>query len=86
MFWAAGFYRETAGRELGLERDFRLKRSVELSTSIVEYLLSIQDPSGTWLRDQPASTSFDQTAEIAIRLRERSAELSEAEQNAGVGL
>ena len=56
------------------------RRSVELSISIVEYLLSIQDPSGAWLKDQPASTSFDQTAEIAIWLREISAELGGLEQ------
>ena len=52
-------------------------RYVNLSKSIVDYLLSIQDGSGVWLKDEPAHTSFDQTAEIAIWLREISAELSD---------
>ncbi len=47
-----------------------------LAQSIADYLVRIQDPSGMWLPDQPAHTSFDQTAEIAIWLREISAELS----------
>lgn len=42
----------------------------DFSKSIVEYLLSLQDMSGAWLKDQPAHTSFDQTAEIAIWLKE----------------
>jgi hypothetical protein len=42
----------------------------DFSKSIVEYLLSLQDVSGAWLKDQPAHTSFDQTAEIAIWLKE----------------
>jgi hypothetical protein len=45
-------------------------RGRELAAIIVEYLLDIQDPSGAWLTDQPAHTTFDQTAEIAIWLRE----------------
>lgn len=51
-------------------------RYVNLSKSIIDYLLSIQDESGAWLKGEPAHTSFDQTAEIAIWLREISAELS----------
>lgn len=50
---------------------------VELSTDIADYLLSIQEPDGAWLTEQPAHIYFDQTAEIAIWLREISAELGE---------
>ncbi len=46
----------------------------DISKSILNYLLSIQDASGAWLNDEPAHTSFDQTAEIAIWLREISSE------------
>jgi hypothetical protein len=49
---------------------------VELSTNIVNYLLSIQDSEGVWLKEEPIHTSFDQTAEIAIWLKEISAELN----------
>lgn len=52
-------------------------RCAELAMSISDYLLAVQEPSGAWLADQPAYTTFDQTAEIAIWLREISAELSE---------
>lgn len=45
-------------------------RGKELTASIADYLLDIQDPRGAWLIDQPAHTTFDQTAEIAIWLRE----------------
>lgn len=48
----------------------------DLSTSIADYLVSIQDAEGCWLKDEPPHTSFDQTAEIAIWLKEISAELS----------
>jgi hypothetical protein len=41
---------------------------------IVDHLLGIQDADGAWLMDEPAHTSFDQTAEIAIWLREISSE------------
>lgn len=51
-------------------------RYAELSMSIANYLVSIQDQNGGWLQDQPASTCFDQTAEIAIWLREICSELS----------
>ena len=37
---------------------------------IVDHLLGIQDADGAWLKNEPAHTSFDQTAEIAIWLRE----------------
>jgi len=47
----------------------------DFAESIVDYLLSIQDASGAWLNSEPASTCFDQTAEIAIWLREISTEL-----------
>jgi hypothetical protein len=42
----------------------------EFSQSIADYLTGIQDASGAWMIDQPAHTSYDQTAEIAIWLRE----------------
>lgn len=48
---------------------------VELSKDIADYLLSIQEHDGGWLTDQPAHTSFDQTAEIGIWLREMTASL-----------
>ena len=48
----------------------------DFSTSITDYLLEIQDKEGVWLKEQPPHTSFDQTAEIAIWLKEISAELS----------
>lgn len=51
------------------------QRVVGLATAIADHLLEIQDPSGAWLTDQPAHTTFDQTAEIAIWLTEISAEL-----------
>jgi hypothetical protein len=47
----------------------------ELAVTIADHLLAIQDPSGAWLVDQPAHTTFDQTAEISIWLQEISAEL-----------
>jgi hypothetical protein len=50
-------------------------RCTELAITIADYLLAVQDPSGAWLIDQPAHTSFDQTAEISIWLQEISAEL-----------
>jgi Prenyltransferase and squalene oxidase repeat len=48
----------------------------DFSKKIVDYLLSIQDAGGAWLKDEPAHTSFDQTAEIAIWLREIVMELA----------
>lgn len=48
---------------------------VDFTKSIVDYLLSIQDTSGAWLKDEPPYISFDQTAEIAIWLKEISTEL-----------
>jgi hypothetical protein len=50
-------------------------RCTELAIAIADYLLAVQDPSGAWLIDQPAHTTFDQTAEISIWLQEISAEL-----------
>ena len=49
---------------------------IDFCQSIVDYLLSIQNTSGAWLKDEPPHVSFDQTAEIAIWLREISAELT----------
>ncbi|MGH3857844.1 MAG: hypothetical protein ACRDR6_31025 [Pseudonocardiaceae bacterium] len=49
-------------------------RYTELAVTIADHLLAIQDPSGTWLADQPAHTTFDQTSEIAIWLQEISVE------------
>ncbi|MDJ0680550.1 MAG: hypothetical protein QNJ18_11880 [Xenococcaceae cyanobacterium MO_167.B52] len=48
---------------------------IDFATSILDYFLNIQDTSGAWLKDEPPHVSFDQTAEIAIWLREVSAEL-----------
>jgi hypothetical protein len=54
------------------------RRCSELATAVADHLLEIQDPSGAWPTDQPAHTTFDQTAEIAIWLTEVSAELEGA--------
>lgn len=43
---------------------------------IADYLLTIQQEQGPWLKNIPVHTSFDQTAEIAICLKEISTELS----------
>lgn len=48
----------------------------DFSTSIADYLLSIQDAEGCFLKEEQAHSSFDQTAEIAIWLKEISVELS----------
>ena len=45
-------------------------RYLELAKSIADYLVQTQSPDGRWLPDQPAYTFFDQTAEIAIWMRE----------------
>lgn len=47
-----------------------------LATDIAEHLLGIQDPEGAWLAGEPAHTTFDQTAEIAIWLQQISAAIS----------
>jgi rhamnogalacturonyl hydrolase YesR len=47
---------------------------MELAKSIANYLVQTQSPDGRWLPDQPAYTFFDQTAEIAIWMREISSE------------
>lgn len=54
----------------------RERRWAELAESIADSLLSHQEADGSWWPAQPAPTSFDQTAEIAIWLREITAELS----------
>ncbi|MDJ0597225.1 MAG: hypothetical protein QNJ37_00030 [Crocosphaera sp.] len=46
-----------------------------LAIDIADYLVSLQNKEGMWLKDEPSFTSFDQTAEIAIWLREISTEL-----------
>ena len=51
-------------------------RYTELATTIADYLVSTQGQDGRWLMDQPAYTFFDQTAEIAIWMKEISNELS----------
>ena len=56
----------------------------EFSRSIADYLLSIQDASGAWLKDEPAHTAYDQTAEIAIWLRELGSLI--AGQDGGIGV
>jgi len=50
-------------------------RYMELAKGIADYLVQTQSPDGRWLSDQPAYTFFDQTAEIAIWMREISSEL-----------
>jgi hypothetical protein len=50
-------------------------RCTELAVTIADHLVASQDPSGAWLVDLPAHTTFDQTAEISIWLQEISAEL-----------
>ncbi|UCE63873.1 MAG: hypothetical protein JSU59_01560, partial [Nitrospirota bacterium] len=50
---------------------------MELAKSIADFLVQTQSPDGRWLQDQPAYTNFDQTAEIAIWMREISGEFSE---------
>ena len=47
-----------------------------LAKDITNYLVTTQSPDGRWLTDQPAYTYFDQTAEIAIWMKEISNELS----------
>ena len=56
----------------GLTKETRYS---DFSKSIVDYLISIQDASGAWLKNEPAHTSFDQTAEIALWLKEICSEL-----------
>ncbi len=51
--------------------------ALDTATRIADYLVSIQDEGGCWLADQPATTRFDQTAEICLWLLEISAELGE---------
>jgi hypothetical protein len=46
-----------------------------LAVTVADHRITIQDPSGVWLVDQPVQTTFDQTAEIAIWLQEISTEL-----------
>ena len=52
-------------------------RYSELAMDIADYLVATQNQDGRWLTDQPAYTFFDQTAEIAIWMKEISSELSE---------
>ena len=57
----------------GLTKD---SRYTELAKGIADYLVTTQSHDGRWLTDQPAYTFFDQTAEIAIWMKEISNELS----------
>ena len=52
-------------------------RFMELAGSIADYLVQTQAQDGRWLPDEPAYTFFDQTAEIAIWMRELRSEFSE---------
>jgi len=52
-------------------------RFLELAMSLADYLVQTQAQDGRWLLDEPAFTFFDQTAEIAIWMREISTELLE---------
>jgi len=51
-------------------------QAIELATDVAGFLLEVQDPGGPWLPREPPHTNFDQTAEIAIWLREIAVELS----------
>lgn len=51
-------------------------RAAELALAIARHLLETQDASGAWLPEEPPLGSFDQTAEVAIWLREIAAELA----------
>jgi hypothetical protein len=53
-------------------------RGLALAEQITEFLLDMQDAGGAWLPTEPPHTTFDQTAEIAIWLREIDVELSRA--------
>lgn len=52
------------------------EKAAELALSIARYLLDAQGPNGMWLPDEPPLVSLDQTAEVAIWLREIAGELA----------
>ena len=53
------------------------ERYADLAKSIADHLVQTQNPDGRWLPDEPAYTYFDQTAEIAIWMREICGEFSD---------
>ncbi len=57
----------------GITKD---ERYADLAKSIADYLAQTQNPDGRWLQDEPAHTYFDQTAEIAIWMKEICSEFS----------
>ena len=59
-----------------LENITKDNRYAELARNIADYLAQTQSQDGRWLQDEPASTFFDQTAEIAIWMREICSEFS----------
>ena len=53
-----------------MSRITQIERYADLARSIADFLVQTQSPDGRWLPDEPAYTFFDQTAEIAIWMRE----------------
>ena len=60
-----------------LGRITKNERYAELARSIADFLVQTQGPDGRWLPDEPAYTFFDQTAEIAIWMKEICNEFSD---------
>jgi len=60
-----------------LARITKNEQYADLARSIADYLVQTQNQDGRWLQDEPAYTFFDQTAEIAIWMREICSEFSE---------
>ena len=54
------------------------ERYADLAKSIADFLVQTQSQDGRWLPEEPPYTFFDQTAEIAIWMREISSEFSKA--------
>lgn len=59
------------------------RTAADLATEIADYLISIQDPEGSWLSGQPPYDQYDQTAEISIWLREITVGLDAARHSLG---
>ena len=58
-------------------------RARDTATRITDYLVSIQDSSGGWLAEEPATTRFDQSAEIVTWMLEICAELGARPSSSG---
>ena len=61
-----------------LARITKDERYADLAKSIADFLVQTQSQDGRWLPEEPPFTFFDQTAEIAIWMREISGEFSKA--------